>query len=61
MKRQNQNTEPWPPRLSMDEYASFIAASLADCDIRRVYRQKELEERIRVSFCIPQKGRATKD
>ena len=43
---------PPPPRLSMDEYADFVEASLRESDIARVARQKELEKRIRVPFCI---------
>ena len=41
---------PLPPRLSMDEYADFVEASLRDCDSAHVARQKELEERILVPF-----------
>ena len=41
---------PLPPRLSMDEYADFVEASLCDCDRAHAMRQKELEERILVPF-----------
>jgi hypothetical protein len=41
---------PLPPRLSMDEYADFVEASLRESDPARVARQKALEERIRVPF-----------
>ena len=41
---------PLPPRLSMDQYADFVEASLENCDPARVARQKELEERIRTPF-----------
>lgn len=43
-------TLPLPPRLSMDEYADFVEASLRESDPARVARQKELEERIRTPF-----------
>ena len=39
-----------PPRLSMDEYADFVEASLRESDPARSARQKELEERIRAPF-----------
>lgn len=39
-----------PPRLSMDEYADFVEASLRDCDRAFAIRQKEMEERIRTPF-----------
>ena len=39
-----------PPRLSMDEYADFVEASLRESNSARVARQKELEERIRTPF-----------
>ena len=45
-------SSPLPPRLSMDEYADFVEASLRECDCARAMRQKELEERIRVPFRI---------
>jgi hypothetical protein len=41
---------PLPPRLSMDEYADFVEASLRESDPVHAARQKELEERIRVPF-----------
>ena len=40
----------YPPRLSMDDYANFVEASLADCDPVLAARQKNIEERIRASF-----------
>lgn len=39
-----------PPRLSMDEYADFVEASLRDCDPALAVRQKEIEERIQTPF-----------
>ncbi|MCX6995914.1 MAG: hypothetical protein NTV49_02235 [Kiritimatiellaeota bacterium] len=39
-----------PPRLSMDEYADFVEASLRAGDQARAARQKELEERITTPF-----------
>ena len=39
-----------PPRLSMDEYADFVEASLRQCDRARATLQKEIEERIRMPF-----------
>ena len=42
--------DPLPPRLSMDEYADFVEASLRESDPARSARQKELEERIRAPF-----------
>ena len=41
---------PLPPRLSMDEYADFLEASLRDCDPARAAWQKGLEERIQTPF-----------
>ena len=41
-----------PPRLSMDEYADFVEASLRQCNRVHAIRQKEVEERIRVPFRI---------
>ena len=41
---------PLPPRLSMDEYADFVEASLRVCDGAQVARQKAIEERIRAPF-----------
>ena len=43
---------PLPPRLSMDEYADFVEASLREANPAHAARQKELEERIRRPFCI---------
>jgi hypothetical protein len=37
----------------MDEYVSFVAASLRDRDPADIARQKELEERILSRFRIP--------
>ena len=42
-----------PPRLSMDEYADFVEASLLRCDLSKAARQKEIEEQIQVPFRIP--------
>lgn len=39
-----------PPRLSMDDYADFVEASLRESDPARAARQKALEERIRTPF-----------
>ena len=50
MKRSLTILNPFPPRLSMDEYADFVEASLRKSDPARVIRQKELEERIRTPF-----------
>ena len=41
---------PPPPRLSMDEYADFVEATLRQSDMVCVARQKELEERVRMPF-----------
>ena len=43
-------SNPLPPRLSMDEYADFVEASLRDCDPALAVRQKEMEERIQTPF-----------
>ena len=47
---------PPPPRLSMDEYADFVEASLRESNPAHVARQKELEERIRTPFRMAQNG-----
>ena len=39
-----------PPRLSMDEYADFVEASVRGCDRAHATRQKKIEERIRSPF-----------
>ena len=52
MKRLPTTLTPFPPRLSMDEYADFVEASLRESNPARVARQKELEERIRTPFRI---------
>jgi len=59
MKQQNRKSDPLAPRLSMDEYASFVEVSLRDFEPRRAARQKELEERIRVPFRIEEKRTVT--
>jgi hypothetical protein len=41
---------PLPPRLSMDEYADFVEASILESDPVRAARQKDLEERIMAPF-----------
>lgn len=50
MIRSPKTLPPLPPRLSMDEYADFVEASLREADPARVARQKEMEERIRTPF-----------
>jgi len=52
MNRSPTTLNPLPPRLSMDEYADFVEASLRESNPARVARQKELEERIRTPFRI---------
>lgn len=41
---------PFPPRLSMDEYAEFVERSMLDANPVSVARQKALEKRIRKPF-----------
>lgn len=45
-----------PPRLSMDEYADFVEASLGQCNRVNATRQKEIEERISVPFRMSSEG-----
>ena len=45
-------SNPLPPRLSMDEYADFVEASLRECNRAHATRQKEIEERIKAPFRI---------
>lgn len=52
MIRSPARLNPPPPRLSMNEYADFVEASLRDVDVVRVARQKGLEERVRMPFRI---------
>ena len=54
MKHSSTTPIPLPPRLSMDEYADFVEASLRESDPARAARQKELEERIRTPFRMAQ-------
>jgi len=42
-----------PPRLSMDEYADFVEASLRERDPIHAMRQKEIEKRIELPFRLP--------
>lgn len=50
MKRSPTTLIPLPPRLSMDEYADFVEASLRESNPIRAARQKALEERIMTQF-----------
>jgi hypothetical protein len=50
MSRLKSTLKRLPPRLSMDEYAEFVEASLRECDPSRAARQKKLEKRIRTPF-----------
>ena len=50
---------PPPPRLSMDQYADFVEASLRESDPVRVAQQKELEERVRMPFRMTDDNPAT--
>jgi len=50
MNRSPSTLIPMPPRLSMDEYADFVEASLRESDPGRAARQKKLEERIKTPF-----------
>lgn len=52
MSQARANTTMLPPRLSMDQYAHFIEASLRTCDRAKAERQKRLEERVRQAFCL---------
>ena len=52
MNRAPLTLNPLPPRLSMDEYADFVEASLRESNPAHAARQKELEERIRTPFRI---------
>jgi len=52
MSRLKSTLKRLPPRLSMDEYAEFVEASLRECDPSRAARQKKLEKRIRTPFRI---------
>ena len=47
------NLTPFPPRLSMDEYADFVEAALQTSNRIRAGQQKELEERVRIPFRMP--------
>ena len=49
-----------PPRLSMDEYADFVEASLRESNPVHAARQKELEKRIRAPFRIDDVRRRSK-
>ncbi|MCK5850437.1 MAG: hypothetical protein KAH23_05935 [Kiritimatiellae bacterium] len=52
MKQTSSIATKLPPRLSMDEYANFVEASLLKCDRAKAARQKEIEEQIQVPFRI---------
>jgi len=41
-----------PPRLSMDDYARFVQASLLDRDPESARQQKTMEKRIRIRFSL---------
>ncbi len=59
MSRPRSTLKHPPPRLSMDEYAEFVEASLRECDPARVARQKKLEKNIRARFCLAPKTSTT--
>ncbi|MBN1671515.1 MAG: hypothetical protein JXR37_10805 [Kiritimatiellae bacterium] len=52
MKKHPRKMEPLPPRLSMDEYVTWIEESLRNADPRRVERQKAIEEQIKARFSL---------
>ena len=60
MNRSPTTLNPLPPRLSMDEYADFVEASLRKSNPARVARQKEFEERIGKPFRIDDVRRRSK-
>ncbi len=41
-----------PPHLEMDDYAEFVAASLAQTPPEKAARQKAIEEQVAVSFSL---------
>ncbi len=41
---------PYPPRLTMDQYADWVASNLKNQDPERIRRQKEIEEQLTMSF-----------
>lgn len=45
-----------PPQLSMDDYVTFVAASIRDATPALVVRQKRLEKRIRKPFRLEHAG-----
>ena len=48
--KQDQPPVPLPPRLGMDDYASFVADSLSLKDPVKVALQKAIEEQIQMPF-----------
>ena len=60
MNRSPTTLNPLPPRLSMDEYADFVEASLREFNPARAARQKEFEERIEKPFRIDDVRRRSK-
>jgi len=60
MNRSPTTLNPLPPRLSMDEYADFVEASLRESNPARAARQKEFEERIGKPFRIDDVRRRSK-
>ena len=53
MNRAQMMLNSLPPRLTMDEYVDFVEAALQTSDRVRAARQKELEERVRMPFRMP--------
>lgn len=49
--------EPWPPRLTMNEYADFVWELMRDGDPALMARQKALEEQITQPFRLPPAAR----
>ena len=60
MNRSPTTLNPLPPRLSMDEYADFVEASLRESNPAHAARQKEFEERIGKPFRIDDVRRRSK-
>ncbi len=41
---------PYPPRLTMDQYADWVASNVKNQDPKRIRRQKEIEEQVTTPF-----------
>ncbi len=52
---------PYPPRLTMEQYAEWVASNVKNQDPERIRRQKEIEEKVTTPFRMWDRKTTTKD